>query len=168
MSVWAQQVLRRNPSSNQKALWCRCDTGHQGPKWTSTALSSTCTCLTCIFLHGLTSVPSLSHALSPACVLTWAHFFTLTPAHAISVAPSLLHALAPACGPSLTWAPLFTLTPECTTSVEGALTSACVLAAPAACGSPGTVSRSTPAPCSPWPSSVDCSQCALPSSPTPP
>lgn len=48
------------------------------------------------------------------------------------------------------------------------LTSACAPAAPAACGSQGTASRSTLAPCSPWPAAGDCSRCAPPSSPRPP
>lgn len=45
------------------------------------------------------------------------------------------------------------------------LTSACAPASLFACGSLGTVSRSTPAPYSPWLGAADCFRCALPSSP---
>lgn len=48
------------------------------------------------------------------------------------------------------------------------LTSACAPVAPAACGSRGTASRSTRAPCSPWPAAGGYSRCAPPSSPRPP
>lgn len=47
-------------------------------------------------------------------------------------------------------------------------TSAFAPAALFACGSLGTVSRSTPAPCFPWLCAVGCFQCAPPSSPKPP
>lgn len=45
------------------------------------------------------------------------------------------------------------------------LTSACAPAALFVCGSLGTVSRSTPAPCSPWLGAAGCFRCAPPSSP---
>lgn len=52
-------------------------------------------------------------------------------------------------------------------AVEGRknLTSACAPAALFACVSLGTVSRSTPAPCSPWLGAAGCFRCAPPSSP---
>ena len=47
-------------------------------------------------------------------------------------------------------------------------TSACAPASPSACGSRGTVSRSTRGPCPPWRASAGCSRCGPPSSPRPP
>ena len=48
------------------------------------------------------------------------------------------------------------------------ITSGSAPAAPAACGSRGTASRSTPASASPWLSAAGCSPSAPPSSPRPP
>ena len=51
---------------------------------------------------------------------------------------------------------------------RGVFTSGSAPAAPAACGSQGTASRSTPASASPWLSAAGCSPSSPPSSPRPP